>query len=156
MARVLALTPDLLFGSRVQAALAGAGHDVELIGEPDNLRARLAAERRPEGLVLVVDLTIPELDGAGLVESLAAAGELAGVRTLGFYSHVDASAREAAERAGFDLAVPRSRMAREAGELLASLLRPPGDVPQPRAGAALSAGATASPADARAARRRNG
>ena len=36
MARVLALLPDLLFGSKVQAMLTGAGHEVEVISsEPD-------------------------------------------------------------------------------------------------------------------------
>jgi hypothetical protein len=43
-------------------------------------------------------------------------------RTLGFYSHVDVQARERAERAGFDLVIPRSRMAREGAELLTRLL----------------------------------
>jgi len=42
-------------------------------------------------------------------------------RLLGFYSHVDAEVRERAERAGFDLVVPRSRMAREGAALVAAL-----------------------------------
>src|SRR5437660_8757647 len=101
MARVLALVADLLFGSRVQAALGAAGHEVELIGDASGLRRRLADARAP-GAVLVVDLTDAQLDGAGLLEELAAEGALAGMRTLGFYSHVDVRARERAERAGFD------------------------------------------------------
>ena len=36
-----------------------------------------------------------------------------GVPVLGYYSHVDVETREAAEAAGVDLVVPRSRMARE-------------------------------------------
>ena len=44
------------------------------------------------------------------------------MRTLAFYSHVDAAVRERAEEAGFDLVVPRSRMAREGAELVARLL----------------------------------
>ena len=42
MARVLALVPDLLFGSRVQGALTAAGHEVELIADEGRLRARTA------------------------------------------------------------------------------------------------------------------
>jgi hypothetical protein len=72
--------------------------------------------------VLVVDLTDGELDGAAVVESLADAEVLGAVRTLGFYSHVEAAVRERAERAGFDLVVPRSRMAREGPALVAGLL----------------------------------
>ena len=119
MARVLALVPDLLFGSRVQAALQGAGHEVELIGEPGLVAERLSEE--PVVGVLIVDLTSEELDGPGVVRSLSGAGRLAEVRTLGFYSHVDTEMRASAEQAGFDMVVPRSRMAREGAELVARL-----------------------------------
>jgi DNA-binding response OmpR family regulator len=121
MARVLALVPDLLFGSRVQGALTGAGHEVELIADGDGLRERLKDQAAPAAAVLVVDLTSEDLDGAGLVESLSGEGELTQLRTLGFYSHVDVRARERAERAGFDMVVPRSRMAREGDELVARM-----------------------------------
>jgi hypothetical protein len=71
--------------------------------------------------VLVVDLTREEFDGAGIVESLGAEGALTATRTLGFYSHVEADVRARAEQAGFDLVVPRSRMAREGAELVSGL-----------------------------------
>jgi hypothetical protein len=71
--------------------------------------------------VLVVDLVDGDLEGAALLESFVAEGLLDQTRTLAFYSHVDASAGERAERAGFDLVVPRSRMAREGAALVASL-----------------------------------
>ncbi len=116
MARVLALVPDLLFGSRVQGALTAAGLEVELLADESALRERLVGGGAPAAL-LIVDLTDAELDGAGIVQSLAGGGELAAMRTLVFYSHVDAPARERAEGAGFDLVVPRSRMAREGAEL---------------------------------------
>jgi hypothetical protein len=125
MARVLALTRDLLFGSQVQGALTLAGHDVELIGDDARLRQQLAGpgdSGQPRVGVLVVDLTDGELEGAAVVEALAGDGALAGIRTLGFYSHVDVAARERAERAGFDLIVARSRMAREGVDLVAGLL----------------------------------
>jgi hypothetical protein len=121
MARVLALVPDLLFGSRVQGALTAAGHEVELIGDERRLRERLGDGAAPAAAVLVVDLTDADLGGAGIVEALSQGDELRGVRTLAFYSHVDAPARERAERAGFDLVVPRSRMAREGAELVTRL-----------------------------------
>ena len=41
---------------------------------------------------------------------------------LGYYSHVDAETRAAAEAAGVDLVVPRSRMARELPDLVQGLL----------------------------------
>jgi hypothetical protein len=121
MACVLALTADLLFGSRVQGELAAAGHDVELIADEPRLRERLADGAAPAAAVLVVDLTDGDLDGAAIVQSLSSGGGLGATRTLGFYSHVDAPARERAKRAGFDLVVPRSRMAREGAALVARL-----------------------------------
>jgi CheY-like chemotaxis protein len=116
MARVLALVPDLLFGSRVQGQLAAAGHEVELVGE-----AARASEQLTDVDVLVVDLTNPDLDGAALVRALVDEGALQGTSTLGFYAHVDPAVRERALAAGFDQVVPRSRMAREGAELVRAL-----------------------------------
>ncbi len=91
--KVALLCPDLLFGSRVESGLQGAGHEVE--------RVKDAAAAAGSDL-LVVDLGegVPDLPGPPL-------------RTLGFYSHVDVETRRRAEAVGFDMVVPRSRMARE-------------------------------------------
>ena len=124
MARVLALTADLMFGSRLQSALSSAGHAVELVADPVRLRELLEAAPEPGVAVLIVDLTDPGLDGAGTLESLAGLLEAGSTRTLGFYSHVDTLARERAASAGFDLLVPRSRMAREGAVLVGRLAVP--------------------------------
>jgi CheY-like chemotaxis protein len=116
MARVAALVPDLLFGSRVQAALQQAGHAVTMLS---------AAPAGWEGIgevdVLVVDLTNDAIDGVGAVERLRATGALPGAKTLGFFAHVQPEVRERALQAGFDQVVPRSRMAREAAALVERL-----------------------------------
>ncbi len=117
MARVVALVPDLLFGSKVHAALTGAGHEVVLTGDEQAARAQA-----PDADVLVVDLATDAFDGAALVASMRSAGELGRTRTLAFYSHVDADVRTRALEAGFDLVVARSRMNREGAELVAQLL----------------------------------
>jgi hypothetical protein len=121
MARAIVLTGDLLFGSRVQGALAAAGHDVEIVGDQPGLRVHLADHSAGPAAVLVVDLTDERLDGAGALQALRSGGELGSTRTLAFYSHVDLAARERAELAGFDLIVPRSRMAREGAALVSGL-----------------------------------
>ncbi len=113
MARVLAFVPDLLFGSNVVGALRAAGHEVELVGS-------LVAAGVEGVEVLVVDLTV---DAAERVE-LVRAARRPGLRTLAFYSHVEAEVRALAERGGLDLVVPRSRMAREGAALVARLLEP--------------------------------
>jgi CheY-like chemotaxis protein len=117
MARVAALIPDLLFGSKVQSALEAAGHEVDLI------TAEVEAWDEVGGIdVLIVDLTSAELDGVGLFETLASGGELHAVGTLGFFAHVQPEVRERALAAGFDVVVPRSRMAREGAALVDKLL----------------------------------
>jgi DNA-binding NarL/FixJ family response regulator len=116
--RIALLSPDLLFGSRVEGGLRAAGHDVERYDGED-----LARAAAPDADVLIVDLTADSYDGATLVESMNMGRELGSTRTLGFYSHVDQETRRRAEQAGFDRVVPRSRMAREMVQLVEELAR---------------------------------
>ncbi len=125
MARVTALVPDLLFGSKVQAMLEGAGHEVELATSEPETWDQIAGTD-----VLVVDLTTDDIDATVMVDTLRTGGELHGVRTLAFYSHVDQETRRRAEEAGFDLVVPRSRMAREGAALVERLATEPPSSPQ--------------------------
>ncbi len=110
MARVLAVFDDLLLGSNVVGLLRSAGHDVRLVGP-----AAVAGEAETGADVVVVDLGSAGFDG---VEVAASAGT---GRRLGVYSHVHVEQRRAAEAAGFDLVVPRSRMMREGPALVAGL-----------------------------------
>ena len=121
MARVIALTADLLFGSRLQSDLISGGHQVELIGDAGRLRKRLQEELEPGPWVLVVDLTDPALDGSAVLESLESVPAMASAATIGFYSHVEVGTRTRGKKAGFDKLVPRSRMAREGASLVARL-----------------------------------
>ena len=117
MARVAALIPDLLFGSKVQASLEAAGHEVDL------LTGAVETWDEVGGIdVLVVDLTSSDVDGVELFETLAMGGELHDVRSLGFFAHVQPEVRARALAAGFDQVVPRSRMAREGAQLVDALL----------------------------------
>jgi CheY-like chemotaxis protein len=114
VASVVALFDDLLLGSNVLGMLRAAGHEARLAGS--------AEQARPDGArVLIVDLASGGFDGVEVVEGLRASGELGDTRTLGVYSHVDAATKSRAEAAGFDLVVPRSRMAREGAALVERL-----------------------------------
>lgn len=105
MARVVAVATDLLFGSKVEAMLSAAGHDVTL--------SPSLAEAPLDGVnLLVADLEVENPEAlVGL-----------GIPVLGYYSHVDVETRETAEAAGVDLVVPRSRAARELPQLAERLL----------------------------------
>jgi hypothetical protein len=103
VARVLAVVPDLMLASRVAEGLGAAGHEVEMV-------AALPEEVDAEAIVCDLDA----------VDAKAVAA--AGVPALGFYSHVDTETRGAAQAAGVDVIVPRSRMARELPDLVEKLL----------------------------------
>lgn len=106
MAKVAAISTDLLLGSKVEAMLSAAGHEVTL--------SPSLAESQLDG----TDLIVADLDAEDPTALVAA-----GIPVLGYYSHVEVETKQAAEAAGIDLAVPRSRMARELPELVAKLLR---------------------------------
>jgi hypothetical protein len=109
VARVVALAPDLMFGSRIEAVLGAAGHEVTLAGS--------AAEAPLDD----ADLVIADLER---IEPDAVVG--LGVPVLGFHRHTDPETRERAEAAGVDRVVPRSKMAREMRELVAALVNETG------------------------------
>jgi len=108
VARVLSIATDLMLGSRVEATLSAAGHEVTTSASIE--------ESTWEG----VELIVADLDAEN-PEALVGLG----MPVLGYYSHVDAETRQAAEAAGVTLAVPRSRMARELPELVERLLGAP-------------------------------
>jgi hypothetical protein len=102
LARIAAIAPDLFFASKVKETLTAAGHDVMIVSVGTDVDA---------------DLLIVDLDAT--TDEVALPTD---VPRLGFYSHVDVDTRRRAEESGYDLVVPRSRMAREMPDLVAGLL----------------------------------
>lgn len=101
----------------MQADLSAAGHELKIVASVGAARGSLDAAD-----VLIVDLTDEQFGGVGAAEEIRAQrGDDCEPRLLGFYSHVDVATRERAQQAGFDLIVPRSRMAREGATLVARL-----------------------------------
>jgi hypothetical protein len=96
MARIAVVVPDLLFGSRVQGGVEAAGH------------ALVPADAGPDLVIADVEAVDP--------------AAVNGPRRLGFYPHVQPELKRRAEQAGFDLVVPRSRMARELPDLVEKVL----------------------------------
>jgi hypothetical protein len=96
MARIALVVPDLLFGSRIQGGVEAAGHEV------------VAPDSAPDLVIADVEVVDP--------------AAVAGPRRLGFYPHVQPDLKRRAEQAGFDLVVPRSRIARELPDLVERLL----------------------------------
>lgn len=105
MARVVAISSDLLLGSKVEGMLAAAGHEA-------TLSPSLAEAPLDEAELIVADLDVEN------PEALVGVG----VPVLGYYSHINVETRSAAEAAGIDQVVPRSRMVRELPKLVEALL----------------------------------
>jgi CheY-like chemotaxis protein len=117
MARVVAHVTDLLFGSKVEGMLVAAGHDVTLVGSESGVRDAVGGSD-----LLVVDLFFAPDAGIALLAGLKADGTLGGARALASYAHTAPEVRARALEAGFDLVVPRSRMAREGAALVDRLV----------------------------------
>ena len=92
MRRVLAFVPDLMDRSKVSAALPG--DDVVYVADAG-------------GLVPPADLAVLDLSRPGVLEALPGLVG-AGVRTVGFLSHVDRDRAEAARAAGCGEVLARS------------------------------------------------
>jgi hypothetical protein len=108
VARVVSIAGDLMLSSRVAETLGAAGYEV-------SSAPSLAEAPLDQADVLVADLDVEKPEAlVGL-----------GLPVLGYYSHVDAETRKAAEAAGVDMVVPRSRMARELPALVERLLAAP-------------------------------
>jgi hypothetical protein len=95
----LAYVPDLMDRSRL------ASRTVTFVPRAEALL------QAAEGDVVVVDLSRP-----GVLDALGAMP--AGVRTIGFGSHVDRELLDAARAAGCDEVLPRSEFFRRLAELL--------------------------------------
>jgi hypothetical protein len=94
-----------MLASRVEATLAGAGHQVTV----DSGRA---PDPIADAELIVAD--VGDVDPASVVKL--------GKPVLGFYRHTDVQKRRRAEAAGVDVVVPRSRLVRELPELVERLL----------------------------------
>lgn len=105
VARIVALAPDLMFASRIEATLGAAGHEVTLAP---------SASEAPLGQA---DVVIADLER---IEPEAVVG--LGAPVLGFHRHTNPETGDRARAAGVDMVVPRSRMAREMPALVEKLL----------------------------------
>lgn len=101
--RVLVVSDDLMFGSKISEGLAAAGYEV-----------RIAAEPEPdEGEELVIaDLETVDHEALGALPQ----------PVLGYYPHVSTEIRDSARRAGVSEVVPRSKLNRDLLILVSGLL----------------------------------
>jgi DNA-binding response OmpR family regulator len=117
VAHIVVLICDAKLGAELAAAAEAAGHEIDVCaGEAETWDA---CEERTE--LLVVDASGEAADGVSLVDSMRAAGELVGVRTVAVHDEADSAAKARAEEVGFDLVLARSRMKANGARLFSDL-----------------------------------
>lgn len=114
MSKLVVISDDLMWGSSALAIAQAAGLEVALQSPQHPLPEDLSA--------IVLDLASTGFDGLAVAEELTANAQLAAKPKIGVYSHVDVETQRRAKDLGLELVVPRSRFAREGGDLLKKLL----------------------------------
>jgi CheY-like chemotaxis protein len=112
---ILAALDDLMFTSRIRAAAQGVGADVRF----GRTTAEVVALARQAGpALLLLDLNARGLDPMAVLAQLKSDPELAGIRVVGFVSHVQADTIAAARAAGIDEVMARSAFVSRLPDLL--------------------------------------
>jgi CheY-like chemotaxis protein len=111
---VVVLVDDLMFVSRIREAAKGLSVPVRTVRNT----ADAMTACRDGSRVVIVDLDTPRLPVLETVATIAADPALAGVRLVGFYSHVETERAREARAAGCATVVPRSVFVRQLDELL--------------------------------------
>lgn len=112
---ILAVLDDLLFSSKIRTTAKGLG--VPLTFARSSAAALDEMRKEPPSLV-ILDLDNPRTEPLAIIAAMKQAGELAGIPTLGFVSHVKVDLIQAARAAGIDDVLPRSAFAGNLSEIL--------------------------------------
>lgn len=113
---ILAAVDDLMFASKIRAAAGPAGAHVIFARSPDDV---IAQARAGHPSLVIFDLNSTRLHPLATLEALRADPELAGVRTIGFVSHVQTDLIKAAREAGIGEVLARSAFSKNVGAILA-------------------------------------
>ena len=114
---VLVAVDDLLFSSKIRATAKQAGVDLTFARSPAEI---IEQARATKPSLVIFDLNSAKTDPIATINTLKGDPALAGIRTIGFASHVHTDLINAARRAGADQVLPRSAFAGNLAEILLS------------------------------------
>ena len=120
MASLIALVEDLMFLSRVREAARGTGLEVRVARKT----ADVLEAARAGAALLVVDLDSRRLPWGEAVTSLRSDPALGSLPVVGFLSHVNAEAAQAARAAGCTRVLARSAFVQELPGILVAAVSP--------------------------------
>jgi DNA-binding NarL/FixJ family response regulator len=112
---VLIAVDDFLFRSKIRATAKAAGVEVTFAKSADEV-LQLARTLQPS--MAIFDLNSAALAPVETIAAMKQDAALAGIRTLGFVSHVDTSRIQAARSAGADEVLARSAFAGNLADIL--------------------------------------
>lgn len=108
--RVVAVTDDMFFSSRIREAAKSAEVCIEFIREADGFPDRFAAS--PPRL-FIVDLNSKKINAMDIVRIIKSNEALNGTPVIGYFSHVDTELRKCAIDSGYDAVMPRSKFVKD-------------------------------------------
>ncbi len=114
MPPIIAFVDDLMFLSRIKEAARAGGREVRSARTVTGL---LEACRDSPALVLI-DLDSARLPVSDALRALASEPSLTSIRSVGFFSHVNAERAEAAKALGCNRVLSRGSFVRELPELM--------------------------------------
>jgi len=120
VASLIALVEDLMFLSRVREAARGTGLEVRVARKT----ADVLEAARAGAALLVVDLDSRRLPWGEAVTSLRSDPALGSLPVVGFLSHVNAEAAQAARAAGCTQVLARSAFVQELPGILVAAVSP--------------------------------
>ena len=114
---LLAVVDDLMFTSKIRAAAGQLGVPLIFARTADSA---IAEAKKSLPKLVILDLDNPRTDPIGIVTGLKSDPSLAGVRVVGFASHVKVELIRAAREAGADEVLPRSAFTTQLADILAA------------------------------------
>ncbi len=112
---ILAAVDDFLFRSKIRATAKHVNAEIVFAQTQDEI---LSQARALKPSLLIIDLNSAKADAVETLMALKQDPELAGIRAIGFASHVHVDLIAAARRAGADQVLPRSAFAGNLAEIL--------------------------------------
>jgi len=115
MSTVLAVIDDLFFVGKLSGTAKQLGVTLQITTAA---QFSLDALRREKPALAIFDLNATTASAVDLIRQLKADPELAAIPVVGFFSHVQVELMRAAEEAGCDEVMPRSKFTATLPELL--------------------------------------
>lgn len=112
---ILAVLDDLMFSSKIKTAATQLG--IPLTFARSSASA-LETMRKAAPSLVIFDLNNPRTDPLGIVAAMHADPALAAIPTVGYVSHVDTAAINAARAAGVTEVLPRSAFTMQLADIL--------------------------------------